>query len=211
MALPKSYHSNVFINCAFDSDFRPFFRAIVFTIHDCGYIARCAMEVDDGVQNRIDKIFKIMADCRFGIHDLSRTELDDEHKLPRFNMPLELGMFLGVSAYGLSERRPKICLILDKERHRYQKFISDIAGKDIKSHDGKPEKTIAGVRDWLDNNTKKSVILPGPKHIGDHFKEFSEVLPKMCDAFGIDPDQIQFKNYVKFVEEWLKLNAPTIR
>jgi hypothetical protein len=110
------------------------FHSIVFTVIHCGFRARCAQEIDDSGQVRIDKILKIVEDCQYGIHDLSRTELDRSSRLPRFNMPLELGLFLGAKRFGASLQRRKTCLILDRQPHRYQKFISDIAGQDIRSH-----------------------------------------------------------------------------
>jgi len=48
----------------------------------------------------VDKLYGLIEACRYGIHDLSRTELDKSHQLPRFNMPLELGIFLGARRYG---------------------------------------------------------------------------------------------------------------
>lgn len=42
-------------------------------------------------------------------------------------MPLELGLFLGAKRYGTGKQRTKLCLILDRERYRYQKYCSDIA------------------------------------------------------------------------------------
>jgi len=50
------YDYNVFINCPFDDAYRPIFEALVFAVHDCGYIARCSLEVDDASEVRIDKI-----------------------------------------------------------------------------------------------------------------------------------------------------------
>jgi hypothetical protein len=91
----SAYEYSVFINCPFDGQYRSLFEAIVFTVQDCGCIARCALEVSDASQVRIEKIFKMISQCKFGIHDISLTELDPSHHLPRFNMPLELGMFLG--------------------------------------------------------------------------------------------------------------------
>lgn len=38
------YNDNVFINCPFDSAYKPLFDAIVFAVHDCGFVARCALE-----------------------------------------------------------------------------------------------------------------------------------------------------------------------
>ena len=49
-------------------------------------------------------------------------------------MPLELGIFLGSKKYGDKKNKTKVCLVIDKEQYRYQIFISDIAGQDIKSH-----------------------------------------------------------------------------
>ena len=95
-----SYEDSVFINCPFDSQYRAIFYALVFAVHDCGYVARCALEVDDSGLVRIQKIEQIIADCRFGIHDISRVEPDPQTQLPRFNMPLELGLFLGARRYG---------------------------------------------------------------------------------------------------------------
>jgi hypothetical protein len=51
-------------------------------------MARCALEKEDGGQVRLEKLYEIIEACGSGIHDLSRTTLDAEHRLPRFNMPL---------------------------------------------------------------------------------------------------------------------------
>ena len=42
-----------------------------------------------------------------GIHDISRTESSGKPRLPRFNMPLELGMFLGAKQYGDGQQKDK--------------------------------------------------------------------------------------------------------
>ena len=100
-----SYEDSVFINCPFDSQYQAIFYALVFAVHDCGYVARCALEVDDSGLVRIQKIEQMISDCRFGIHDISRVESDPHTQLPRFNMPLELGLFLGAKRYGKSGKR----------------------------------------------------------------------------------------------------------
>lgn len=87
------YANSVFVNCPFDAEYRPLFQGIVFAVYDCGYVARSALEVDDSSEVRIEKIAKIIASCRVGIHDISRTTLDPGTSLPRFNMPMELGTF----------------------------------------------------------------------------------------------------------------------
>ena len=101
----RVYEYGVFVNCPFDAEYRPLFRAIVFAIHDCGFAARSALEVTDASQVRIDKISAIIASSKFGLHDISRTELDSATGLPRFNMPLELGLFLGAKRFGTGKQK----------------------------------------------------------------------------------------------------------
>jgi hypothetical protein len=95
-----SYARAVFINCPLDEAYQPIFQALVFAIHDCGFTARCALEADNGGEVRIEKIARIIRSCQHGIHDVSRTEPDATNRLPRFNMPLELGLFLGARLFG---------------------------------------------------------------------------------------------------------------
>ena len=205
--MAASYEYSVFVNCPFDDAYRHLFESIVFAIHDCGYIARCALEIDDASQVRIDKIATIIAACRFGVHDISRTELDTATGFPRFNMPLELGMFLGAKRYGRAQQRQKSCLILDVERYRFQKFISDIAGQDIAAHGGDPSRAIRAVRDWLSNATPKTIKIPGGAAIARRYELFRAELPEMCDRLQLSVDELTFNNYVVQVEEWLKLNS----
>lgn len=172
-----NYDFNVFINCPFDDSYRSMFQAIVFAVHDCGYIARCALEVSDASEVRIEKITKIIASCRFGIHDISRTELDPATDLPRFNMPLELGIFLGAKRFGRAEQKQKSCLILDVDRYRFQKFVSDIAGQDISAHAGDITNGIRVVRDWLNDATPTSIKIPGPRRIVSRYELFRKDLP----------------------------------
>jgi len=147
---------NVFINCPFDDKYRPLFHAAVFAIVDCGFVPRCALEVADGSEVRINKVCDLIAECRFGIHDLSRTELDARSKLPRFNMPLELGLFIGAKRFGGSSHHRKSCLILDTDPYRYQAFISDIAGQDIRPHGGDHRRLITAIRDWLRATSRRA-------------------------------------------------------
>jgi hypothetical protein len=91
---------HVFINCPFDRGYRAILDGIVFAIYDLGFVARCALEDDDGGEIRLSKIERIIEECKFGIHDLSAVAIDPATNLPRFNMPLELGLFLGCKRFG---------------------------------------------------------------------------------------------------------------
>ena len=154
------YTTSVLINCPFDPAYAPLFDAAVFAVLDCGYTPRCTLEIQDSGQARIDKILALIGQSRYGIHDISRTQPDRVSRLPRFNMPFELGLFLGARRFGSSRQRRKACLILDRDRYRYQKYLSDIAGQDIRAHGNRVEDVITAVRDWLSPLTKGRHLQP---------------------------------------------------
>lgn len=198
----RKFATGVFINCPFDAKYKPLFDCLIFTTIYCGYLARSALEIDDGSQVRIEKIFQIVEECRFGIHDLSRTELDKVSNLPRFNMPLELGLFLGAKRFGTGVQRKKYCLILDRSEYRYQKFISDIAGQDIRSHNRSAPEVITIVRNWLRSSSQRS--LPGGTEIYRQYHAFSRALPTLCRDLQVKPAEMTFNDFTNIVTQWLK-------
>lgn len=202
----KGYAENVVINCPFDDEYYELLYAAVFAVFDCGFVARCSMEEDDGASVRIEKIQSIIQQCKFGIHDISRTELCNSNSLPRFNMPLELGLFLGARRYGMGEQKKKNCLIVDSERYRFQKFISDLSGQDIKAHRCDPQKLIKAIRDWLAASSGAKTI-PGAKLIYTRYKEFIAALPSLCEESGVEYDDLIYNDYTTFVSIWLRETA----
>ncbi len=197
------YNDNVFINCPFDANYKPLFDAMVFAVHDCGFIPRCALEEDDASEVRIDKIYSIIADCRYGIHDISRTELDEGSNLPRFNMPLELGIFLGAKRFGVEEQKKKKCLVLDREQYRYQQFISDISGQDIQAHNNSSREVITRVRNWLRTASRRETI-PSGSIIWRRYQEFIEKLPQTAQECQLTVEDLIFNDYILLVAQWLE-------
>jgi len=202
LAWPDRTSTNdVFINCPFDRDYAPIFRALIFTISACGFRPRSARELDDGGQTRIDKLFAIIEECRYGIHDLSRTELDEVNGLPRFNMPLELGIFLGAKRYGGAGQKAKRVLILDVEQYRYQCFISDLAGMDVHEHGSDPVRALRETRDWLANVSRR--VLPSADRLAHLYETFLADLPGLAAALEFDPDQIPYVDFERILAGWL--------
>lgn len=195
----------VFINVPFDRQYTKLFRALVFTVEDCGFQARCALDSEDGGQPRIQRLYAIIRACPLGIHDLSRTSLDRANRLPRFNMPLELGMFLGAKHFGGAEQRRKSCLILDRERYRYQKFCSDIAGQDIRAHNNTVAGAIKATRNWL-QAARGHRKYPSPALLEKHYLQFRLDLPKMCKRNGDLVSELTFIDYRTYVIGWLDAN-----
>ena len=179
------------------------FDAIVFAVTDLGFVARSAREEDDGGEFRLAKIQRIIEQCRYGVHDISAVELDSKHKLPRFNMPLELGLFLGCKRYGSSRQSYKASLIFDADPYRYQIFISDIAGQDIHAHGNDVKTAIRELRAWL-ATTSKRTMLPGGKDIFDRYTRFQLDLPALCAALKLEPAEVTFKDFRHMIVAWLK-------
>jgi hypothetical protein len=196
------YSYNVFLNCPFDTEFKPLFNAMVFTVQACGFTPRCALE-DSGTDDiRILKIIGIMDECGLGIHDLSRTE-SNEVGLPRFNMPLELGIFVGAKHFGSEQNKKKRYLVLDKEAFRYQAYISDLGGQDIQRHNDTVEGMITSVRHWLGHRTKRK--LPGGTYILGQYQQFLEVLPEMCAELKQTTEELTFLDYTSLVSNWINI------
>lgn len=193
---------DVFINCPFDDDFAPSFRALVFAVIACGFRARSAREMDDGTETRIDKLYRIIEQSRYSVHDLSRTELDAINQLPRFNMPLELGLFLGAKRYGDEQQKLKRCLILDTQQYRFQMFISDIAGMDVTPHAGDPRFMAELVRNWLVTVSRRRSI-PDTAVILGSFDRFFVGLPAIAEAAGTTVNAMLYADFERFVLAWV--------
>lgn len=199
-----SYERQVFLNVPFDRPYQKLLDALVFAVHDCGLVARCALEQDDSGEVRMEKIYSIIAAARFGIHDLSRTTLDSRFRLPRFNMPFELGVFLGARRFGGGRQRGKSCLILDRDRNRYQVFCSDIAGQDIRAHGNNVGQALAVVRNWLQANMQSSGALPGPSVLIARYARFRQQLPALCRQNGLRITELTFLDYRQLVMMWIE-------
>lgn len=195
--------THIFVNCPFDADYKPVFQAILFTILRLEFVPRCALEVDDSGENRLEKVQRIIEECRYGIHDISSVGLDANTGLPRFNMPLELGLFLGCKRFGGRTQVVKKCLILDSEPYRYRASTSDIAGQDIHAHGGSPVRAITEVRNWL-AALPENRHLPGGGEIGVQYEEFLGDLPALCIPLRRQTEALTFADTTEMIKSWLK-------
>jgi hypothetical protein len=195
--------NSVFVNCPFDKSYEPLFKTIIFTTFDCGFLPRCALEIDDGTENRLTKISRMIEQCQFAIHDISYTDIDPATELPRFNMPFELGLYFGCQRFGAQIHRKKTSLILDRGTFRYRQFLSDIAGHDVHAHDSEPRKAVREVRDWL--RAKSGVRnIPGGTEIWNRYERFMRQLPLMCCEATISIEELTFAVFANFVAAWLE-------
>jgi hypothetical protein len=198
---PKDEDS-VFINCPFTDDYKKLFHSIIFTVLSCGFRPRTAMEAGDGADIRLDKIVRLITQSAYSIHDLSAVELDKTNKLPRFNMPFELGMVIGCRKIARSRYAQRPVLIMEHTAYTSQKCLSDIAGQDLKAHGGSVPKTINIVRGWLLQQSNRQNI-PGHVRIQNAFDSFYELLPELCGEAELDVEEIAYSDFVILSQQWL--------
>lgn len=209
MSLPHlttSYNDNVFINCPFDATYQKIFYAATYTILRCGFIPHSALEHDDGSENRIDKLYRLIEHCRYGIHDISNAGLDKESGLPRFNMPFELGVFLAAKRFGDEKQKTKNAIIFEENKYQSKIYLSDISGVDPKAHSTDHKIVIKHIRQWLSTSSRRS--LPGYINIQKEFDDFYvSSLPLLLQKSALDMESLSFNDYCLLVEEWINPKA----
>ena len=177
--MPAAYEKSVFINCPFDADFEPLFHAIVLTVAARGFVPRCARETEGQPETRIARIAKGILQSKYSIHDLSRYQGQGDQNLSRFNMPLELGMALGVQYLSdieqrTSGNRQRWCALVPPGLV-HQQFVSDLAGYDLLDHDGQPATVIKRVASWL-GKQEFTMNMPTSRAILDAYPGFCQRL-----------------------------------
>ena len=204
--MPAPFEKAVFINCPFDDDYRQLLSALIFTVKYLGYSPRLSLERDDSSDTRIQKIVGIIKESKFGIHDLSRIISTEADQHFRMNMPFELGIDYGAKVLSEDgEWASKKILILEEERYRYQKALSDLSGSDIKNHDNDPFKLIEAVRNWF--LVEDNLNADAPKLIWDQFNYFSAELADKLKAKGYelkDVEKIPIPELILHLDEWIE-------
>jgi hypothetical protein len=205
--------TSVFINCPFDDDFKVVFRAIVFTVISSGYHPRCALDSTDSAEIRVSKIAKLIGECDWGIHDLSRTEIDPVAGVPRFNMSLELGLHLGARLFGQGRHRRKRALILEAKPHRYDAALSDISGQDIEVHGNDPSRAIRCVRNWLsEHRSRDQPPLLGATALASDYRMFQSEVGALLAARRLDSlEELTHSDYLFAVRDWTAARAGVLQ
>jgi len=174
-------------------------------------VARSALEEDDSSDIRLEKIVRLIENCKFGIHDISKTEIDTGSGLPRFNMPFELGLFWGAKKFGDKMNKEKIALVFEREKYSYQKYLSDINGVDIKAHNNNPEFCIRSIRNWLFTNSKRKTI-PAAAVIIKDYKDFTQnKLSIMLKNSHAQVHDLTFNDYCAYVVAALEAKQNNIK
>jgi hypothetical protein len=123
----------VFLNIPYDERFENLLLAYIAGISAFGFSPRATLEIPFS-ERRLERITSLIASSQYSVHDLSRVQLDrTAPRTPRFNMPFELGLTVGIGKRGW--------IVCETVPHRIKKSLSDLDGTDVYIHGG----TVKGV------------------------------------------------------------------
>jgi len=130
---------SVFLNIPYDAQFENLYLAYIVGLTQLGLKINVTLAVPN--QGRLERIVGLIEKSDVSIHDLSRIEISSG--VPRFNMPLELGLAL-YRAHATNGRHR--VFVFEKRPYRAQRSTSDINGIDPQIHGGRPKGVMAGLR-----------------------------------------------------------------
>lgn len=141
--MPRSRRTeSVFLNIPYDREFEDLYLAYIVGLTQLGLRVNATVAAPN--QGRLETIIGLIEGSNFSIHDLSRIELSKG--IPRFNMPVELGLALYRSHLTRGKHR---VYVFESEPYRAQQSTSDINGIDPQIHNGTVKGVMAGLRNIL--------------------------------------------------------------
>jgi hypothetical protein len=130
---------SVFLNIPYDAAFEDLYLAYIVGLTQLGLRVNATLAVPN--QDRLQTIIRLIEASGFSIHDLSRIEAS--HGVPRFNMPVELGLALYRSHVTKGKHR---VFVFESKRYRAQRSTSDVNGIDPHIHHGTPKGLMGSLR-----------------------------------------------------------------
>lgn len=136
-----------FLNVPYDKKFEALYIAYIVGLCGFGLKPRATVEIP-GSERRLEKIYRLIRQCRYSFHDLSRVELDRSQPpfTPRFNMPFELGLAV---AHAKNFRGAHQWFVFETVPHRLKKSLSDVDGTDAYVHSGAPKQVLVQLSNAL--------------------------------------------------------------
>ena len=86
----------VFLNIPYDDAVENLLLAYIAGLSAFGFAPRATLEIPFS-RRRLERIISLIESSEYSIHDMSRVQLDrNAPRTPRFNMPFELGLTVGI-------------------------------------------------------------------------------------------------------------------
>jgi hypothetical protein len=134
-SVPRGKPTDVFLNCPFDRRFEKLYLAYIAGLSGLGLAPKAVVEISAGGVTRLERLFDLIGECGSSIHDLSWVALSGlPHRVPRFNMPFELGL---AAATALATKTHR-WFVFERKPYRLQVSLSDVNGVDPYIHEGTP-------------------------------------------------------------------------
>jgi hypothetical protein len=142
----RARQESAFLNIPYDRRYESLYLAFIAGLSGFGLVPRATIEIPTS-DRRLDRIVKLIRNCRYSFHDLSRVELDrGRPSTPRFNMPFELGLAVD---WALAAKPKHEWFVFESKSHRLQKSLSDLNGTDPYIHDGEANRVLRGLMNAL--------------------------------------------------------------
>lgn len=123
----------MFLNVPYDGQYENLFVALVGGLVCLGRDPRCALAPTRAV-GRLQRILDLISVCEASVHDLSRVQVSAKGRVPRFNMPFELGVCCAFDRLQRERGRPNY--VFEEKAYRLQRSLSDLGGYDPQVHGG---------------------------------------------------------------------------
>ena len=151
--------------------------AYICGISALGFVPRATLEIPGG-SRRLDRIFRLIRNCPFSVHDLSRVELDRKRPpTPRFNMPFELGLCVAWERMG---KKKHTWFVYESRERRLAKSLSDLNGSDPHIHGA----TVTGVLRELCSAFVRSGRRPSIQQLRKVYRDVEKSLPEVLRRAG---------------------------
>ena len=164
-----------FLNIPYDPKFERHYIAYIAGLSACGLVPRSGLEVPSGgrLHDRIERIFSIVKDCPYSLHDLSHVQLDRlKPRTPRFNMPFELGMAV---AWEITKDQDHTWFVFEARSGRLVKSLSALRGVDEFVHHG----TVAGLFGSLNSAFVRRDHRPRMPEVQSIYRDLRRALPSI--------------------------------
>jgi hypothetical protein len=137
--MPKRRAGDVFLNIPFAATHEYLYLSLIAGLATLRLTPRCVLEIPPQ-QNRLDRLFTLIGECAYSIHDLSYVKLSGGSgpRVPRFNMPFELGIAVAIAKSQAAGQRHQFSMF-EAKPYRLQKSLSDVLGYDPYIHQGRAE------------------------------------------------------------------------
>jgi hypothetical protein len=134
----------IFLNHAFDSRREYLYLSLIGSLASLGLRPRSVVELP-GDTSRLERLHALIRACQYSVHDLSAVELTVRpYRVPRFNMPFELGLAVALKLQGEHEFR-----LLEAVDRRLDQSLSDLKGYDPYIHGATPIGVFDAVRNMF--------------------------------------------------------------